>query len=79
MISHVLVGEIQQHLMTPLGMTLSRHSDCPLRMSPVEITVLVHHLRLDPYTKVKSKCIYLVSKLLYSTRKLAPVLLPVSK
>ena len=79
MVSHILIGEIQNHLMTPLGMALSRHSDRPLWVCPVEITVLVHHLRLYPYAKVKSKCIYLVRKLLHSARKLAAVLLPVSK
>ena len=77
MVSHILIGEIQNHLMTP--MALSRPSDRPLWVCPVEITVLVHHLRLYPYAKVKSKCIYLVRKLLHSARKLAAVLLPVSK
>ena len=57
----------------------SGYDECPVRMFPVEVTVLIDHFRLDPDAELQSHCIDFFSQLPKGAAQLLLVDLPVSQ
>src|SRR5699024_7417657 len=71
--------EIEDKLMSGTVRTPSRNHECPVRMLTVEITVLVHHLRLDPDTELQTHSIDLGDQLSKAAAQLFLIDFPVSQ
>ncbi len=74
---HRRIRQIQNPLVTPLGMSLSRNIHSPLRMGPVQTALHIHHLRLHPDTEGKPKRLHFIAQSFQTTGQLLIVYFPV--